>query len=170
MRSPTTSRSGASHAPRSVRATARATHARLRVAFGTLKRSLTSQAMLGRVVTREPLTDAHGNVQRDAKGRKVFGPETVVVGDDGSPVVRTEPILSPDMFERVGVELEGRENRKEPTVRYPVYSCAASTAGCVGAGVSPQGRQGPQASVSLCVHAVQGPVQQPHRLAGVGRR
>ncbi|BDD84501.1 integrase [Tsukamurella pulmonis] len=82
-----------------------------------LKRSLTSQAMLGRVITREPLTDAHGNVQRDAKGRKVFGPETVVVGDDGSPVVRAEPILSRDMFERVGVELEGRENRKEPTKR-----------------------------------------------------
>ncbi|PPJ18436.1 recombinase family protein [Nocardia nova] len=82
-----------------------------------LKRALTSQTLLGRVVTREPLTDAQGRIQRDAKGRKVFGPETVVVGEDGSPIVRAEPVLTRDMFDRVGKELEGRENRKEPTAR-----------------------------------------------------
>ncbi|MGV0070033.1 recombinase family protein [Mycobacterium colombiense] len=84
---------------------------------GPLKRALTSPTLLGRVVTREQLLDAQGRPQRDAKGRKVFGPETLVVGDDGSPVVRAEPILSRDMFDRVGVELSGRENRKEPTKR-----------------------------------------------------
>ncbi|SII00002.1 recombinase family protein [Mycobacteroides abscessus] len=82
-----------------------------------LKRALTSPTLLGRVVTREPLLDAQGRIQRDTKGRKVFGPETVVVGDDGSPVIRAEPILSREVFDRVGVELSGRENRKEPTKR-----------------------------------------------------
>lgn len=82
-----------------------------------LKRSLTSPTLLGRVVTREPVLDAEGRIQRDAKGHRVLGPETVVVGEDGSPIVRAEPIISRDMFERVGKELEGRENRKEPTQR-----------------------------------------------------
>ncbi|WP_445163219.1 recombinase family protein [Mycobacterium sp. Dal123C01] len=84
---------------------------------GPLKRALTSLTLLGRVVTREALLDAQGRPQRDAKGKKVFGPETVIVGDDGSPVVRAEPILSRDVFDRLGVELSGRENRKEPTKR-----------------------------------------------------
>jgi site-specific DNA recombinase len=29
--------------------------------------------------------DAQGRVKRDAKGKKLFGPEAVVVADDGSP-------------------------------------------------------------------------------------
>ncbi|UPW09800.1 recombinase family protein [Gordonia terrae] len=82
-----------------------------------LKRALTSQTLLGRIVTREPLLDAEGRIQRDAKGHRILGPETIVVGDDGTPVVRAEPILTRDMFDRVGVELASRENRKEPTVR-----------------------------------------------------
>ncbi len=82
-----------------------------------LKRALTSPTLLGRVVTREPLLDAQGRLQRDTKGRKLFGPETIVVSEDGSPVVRAEPILSREVFDRVGVELSGRENRKEPTKR-----------------------------------------------------
>ncbi len=84
---------------------------------GPLKRSLTSPTLLGQVVAREPLTDAQGRVRRDAKGRKVFGPEAVVVSDDGSPVVRAEPILTREVFDRLGVELADRENRKEPTKR-----------------------------------------------------
>ncbi len=82
-----------------------------------LKRALTSPTLLGRMVTREPLLDAQGNPQRDSRGHRVLGPETMVVGEDGSPVVRAEPIITRDMFERVGVELSGRENRKEPTKR-----------------------------------------------------
>lgn len=82
-----------------------------------LKRALTSPTLLGYVVAREPLTDAQGRIQRDAKGKKIFGPETVVRNDDGSPVVRAEPILTRDVFDRVGKELAERENRKEPTKR-----------------------------------------------------
>jgi site-specific DNA recombinase len=82
-----------------------------------LKRALTSPTLLGRVVTREQMTDAQGRVHRLANGKKVFGADTLVVGEDGSPVVRAEPILTRDMFDRVGVELSGRENRKEPTKR-----------------------------------------------------
>ncbi|SRX93232.1 integrase [Rhodococcus jostii RHA1] [Mycobacterium shimoidei] len=82
-----------------------------------LKRALTSPTLLGQIVAREPLTDAQGRVKRDSKGRKVFGPETVVRNDDGSPVVRSEPILTREVFDRVGAELADRENRKEPTKR-----------------------------------------------------
>jgi site-specific DNA recombinase len=84
---------------------------------GPLKRSLTSPMLLGQVVAREPLLDAQGRTQRDSKGRKLFGPEAVVRNDDGSPVVRSEPILTREVFDRLAVELADRENRKEPTKR-----------------------------------------------------
>lgn len=84
---------------------------------GPLKRALTSHTLLGRVVTREQPLDAQGRPQRDAKGRKVFGDDVLVTADDGSPIVRAEPIISRDVFDRLGVELAGRENRKEPTKR-----------------------------------------------------
>lgn len=82
-----------------------------------LKRALTSHTLLGRVVTREQALDAQGRPQRDAKGRKVFGDDVLVTADDGTPIVRAEPIISRDVFDRLGVELAGRENRKEPTKR-----------------------------------------------------
>lgn len=82
-----------------------------------LKRALTSPTLLGQIVAREPLTDAQGRVQRDSKGRKLFGPEAVIRNDDGSPVTRCEPILTREVFDRLGVELADRENRKEPTKR-----------------------------------------------------
>lgn len=82
-----------------------------------LKAFLTSQTLLGRVVMREQLKDAQGRPQRDAKGRKIFGDDVLVTNDDGSPVVRAEPILTMSVFKRVSAELEGRENRKEPTKR-----------------------------------------------------
>ena len=82
-----------------------------------LKRALRSPALLGQVVTREPLLDANGRPVKDAKGKKKFGPETVVRSVDGSPVVRSEPILTREIFDRVGKELAERENRKEPTKR-----------------------------------------------------
>ncbi|VEG58152.1 phague integrase [Mycolicibacterium aurum] len=84
---------------------------------GPLKRSLTSPTLLGQIVAREPLLDALGRPQHDAKGKKLYGPETVVRADDGSPVVRADPILSREVFERLGAELADRENRKEPTKR-----------------------------------------------------
>ncbi|ORB49409.1 recombinase family protein [Mycobacteroides saopaulense] len=60
-----------------------------------LKRSLTSPTLLGYAV-------ANGEIIRN---------------DDGSPVVRAEPILTREVFDRLSVELAGRENRKEPTRR-----------------------------------------------------
>ncbi|OBL00876.1 hypothetical protein A5646_20520 [Mycobacterium sp. 1245499.0] len=84
---------------------------------GPLKRSLTRETLLGYAVGREALEDAQGRPRRDAKGKKMFGPETVVRNDDGSPVVRAEPIITREVFDRLGVELADRENRKEPTKR-----------------------------------------------------
>ncbi|WP_237168690.1 recombinase family protein [Prescottella equi] len=84
---------------------------------GPLKRSLSSPTLLGYAVTREPLTDAQGRIQRESNGKKKFGPETIVRADDGSPIVRAEPILTVAVFERLQAELGNRENRKEPTKR-----------------------------------------------------
>ena len=84
---------------------------------GPLKRSLSSPTLLGYSVTREPLTDAQGRVQRDSNGKKKFGLETVIRSDDGTPIVRAEPILTVPVFERLQAELSSRENRKEPTKR-----------------------------------------------------
>lgn len=61
-----------------------------------LKRSLLSEAMLGRVT--------------DAKGKPIRG-------DDGSPIVRAEPILTRELFERLRVELDSRSKRGEPAER-----------------------------------------------------
>ncbi|WP_084021679.1 recombinase family protein [Mycobacterium avium] len=72
---------------------------------GGLKRALTSPTLLGRVVISDTTTGAQDRA------------EELLVGDDGTPVVRAEPIISRDVFDRVGVELAGRENRKEPTKR-----------------------------------------------------
>lgn len=72
---------------------------------GGLKRALTSPTLLGRVVISDTTKDAHGRT------------EALLVGDDGAPVVRADPIISRDVFDRLGVELTGRENRKEPTKR-----------------------------------------------------
>ncbi len=84
---------------------------------GPLKRSLTSPTLLGQVVTREPLLDASGKPLKDSRGKKKYGPEVVLRESDGSPVVRSEPILTREIFDRVGIELSDRENRKEPTKR-----------------------------------------------------
>lgn len=82
-----------------------------------LKRSMTSPTMLGYATKRDPLLDAHGNIIRDSRERKQYGPEEILRGRDGSPVQRAEPILAREVFDRVGVELADRENRKEPTKR-----------------------------------------------------
>ncbi|WP_457068107.1 recombinase family protein [Mycobacteroides abscessus] len=60
-----------------------------------LREMLSSKSLLGHAVT------ADGSIRNE----------------DGSPVIRATPILERDVFERVQVELAGRENRKEPTKR-----------------------------------------------------
>ncbi|GBG36845.1 recombinase family protein [Mycobacterium montefiorense] len=60
-----------------------------------LKRSLISPAMLGHAVSNG----------------------ASVRNDDGSPVIRAEPILTREVFERLAVELLNRSNRGEPTKR-----------------------------------------------------
>jgi site-specific DNA recombinase len=60
-----------------------------------LKESLTSPALLGYAMSGDE----------------------IVRNDDGSPVVRAEPILTREKFDRVSAELSQRENRAEPTKR-----------------------------------------------------
>lgn len=83
-------------------------------ASGRLKESLTSRTLLGQIVTREPLLDGAGQVLRDAKGKKRYGPEIVVTGDDGEPVVRAEPILTRETLKRVEAALAKRAVHRAP--------------------------------------------------------
>ncbi|MGB3604386.1 MAG: recombinase family protein [Gordonia sp. (in: high G+C Gram-positive bacteria)] len=78
-------------------------------ASGRMKEQLTSRTLLGQIITRDPVVDAKGQSQRDAKGQRILGPEFVVTGDDGRPVVRAEPILTREIFDRVGAALRSRE-------------------------------------------------------------
>ncbi|MBB4134064.1 hypothetical protein BKA16_000616 [Gordonia humi] len=75
----------------------------------------------------------------------------MVVGDDGSPIIRDEPILSREMFDRVGVELSGRENRKEPTKRSSGLLLRPPTAGVWEPRLSTQGWAGPEAPIAVWV-------------------
>lgn len=61
-----------------------------------MRRSLLSEAMLGRV------SDVAGKAIR---------------ADDGSPIERAEPILKPEVFERLRVEIGNRTKRGEPNKR-----------------------------------------------------
>lgn len=82
-----------------------------------LKRSLSSKTLLGYAITREPLRDAQGRIEKGKNGKNAFGPEDIVRNEDGSPVIRAEPILTREVFDRVQAEIKSRENRKEPTKR-----------------------------------------------------
>ncbi|OHU37653.1 recombinase family protein [Mycobacteroides chelonae] len=57
-----------------------------------LKRALTSHTLLGRVVTREQSLDAQDRPQRDAKGRKVFGDDVLVVEMTVRPLCAQSPL------------------------------------------------------------------------------
>ena len=46
----------------------------LRVAFGSAEAVPTRPTLLGYIVTREPLTDAQGRIQRDSEGKKTLRP------------------------------------------------------------------------------------------------
>ncbi|VBA56024.1 recombinase family protein [Mycobacterium pseudokansasii] len=74
---------------------------------GRLKASLTSPALLGYAMS---------------------GNEPVRV--DGAPVVRAEPILTREEFDRVVAELSARENRKEPTKRTRALLLGVIFCGC----------------------------------------
>ncbi|WP_083063999.1 recombinase family protein [Mycobacterium arosiense] len=60
-----------------------------------LKRSLTSETLLGYAMSGD----------------------SPVRAEDGSPIIRADPILTRETFDRLAVELAERENRKEPTKR-----------------------------------------------------
>lgn len=84
-------------------------------ASNRMKESLLSRTLLGQIVTRDPVLDDDGKVQRDAKGHRVLGPEFVVTGDDGRPVVRAEPILTRAVFDQVGAALAARGVQRSAT-------------------------------------------------------
>lgn len=74
-----------------------------------LKSMLTSKAMLGYAIVREPVLDSSSKPKRDSRGRKIYSSEaTVAIGPDGMPVRRAEPILSHDVYGRVCKALNER--------------------------------------------------------------
>ena len=105
----------------------------------------TSPTLLGYAVTREPLTDAQGRVLRTAAGKKQFGREIVVRNEDGTPVVRTDPILTREVFDRPGSSWQtGRTGRSRPGAA-PGYCFRSSTAACAGSPLT-DSRAAPDAS------------------------
>ena len=47
-----------------------------------MRESLKSPTMLGQMTVREPVLDRYGKPKRDSRGRKLFGPETILRGSD----------------------------------------------------------------------------------------
>ena len=98
-----------------------------------MRESLESPTMLGQMTVREPVLDRYGKPKRDGKGRKVFGPETVLRQSDGTPLERAVPILSVVEQERVKAELRSREvgvkgadkRKNPPTLLLGCVYCAA---------------------------------------------
>jgi len=84
-------------------------------------------------LTREPLKDAQGGPQRDSKGKKVFGPETVVRNDDGSPVVRAEPIITREVLDRLASSWPtGKIGRNRPSAALHCYSKSSTAVSAFG--------------------------------------
>lgn len=98
-----------------------------------MRESLESPTMLGQMTVREPVLDRYGKPKRDSRGRKVFGPETVLRQSDGTPLVRADPILSVAEQERIKAELRSREvgakgvdkRKNPPTLLLGCVYCAA---------------------------------------------
>ncbi|MGL6235706.1 MAG: recombinase family protein [Segniliparus sp.] len=95
-----------------------------------MQRALKSPTLLGQIVVREAATDDEGRALRNHRGRKIAGPQTVVRDDDGSPVVRSEPILTRDVFDRLQAELQSRgqgqrkgQREKSDSLLLRVLSC-----------------------------------------------
>ncbi|MBE7158233.1 MAG: recombinase zinc beta ribbon domain-containing protein, partial [Rhodospirillales bacterium] len=86
-------------------------------ASGRMRESLISRTLLGQIVTRDPVLDGKGQPQRDAQGHRILGPEFVVLGEDGTPVIRAKPILSRDVFDRVGAALAARSVDRTATTK-----------------------------------------------------
>lgn len=72
-----------------------------------LRRALLSPAIIGQVVARD--------VIRREKGKPIYGEPYVVLGEDGLPVQRAEPVLSPETYARVRTVLEHDTGRQRAT-------------------------------------------------------
>lgn len=79
----------------------------------SLIRSLRSPTLLGQVVSRPTL----GRY----KGKAVYGKEEVLRGDDGTPVVRCDPLIDTVAFNRLQQKLDGR-------IRGPINRKSTGTA------------------------------------------
>lgn len=74
-----------------------------------LIRQMTSETLLGHVLVRAETG------KRDEKGRKIYEKDPVVLrGEDGSPVVRANPVIDADTFRRVGGVLNARKGTRGP--------------------------------------------------------
>lgn len=72
-----------------------------------LRRELTSPAIRGQVVIRDML--------RREKGKPVYGEPYVLLGEDGLPVQRAEPVLAADTFAKLGEVLSRDSGRTRTT-------------------------------------------------------
>lgn len=75
---------------------------------GNLVRAMRSPTLLGQVVVSQ------ATEKRDKNGKKVYGPPEVLRGDDGAPIIRSEPILDTVTFQRLQAALDAMNGTKSP--------------------------------------------------------
>lgn len=95
---------------------------------GRLKGMLQSKALLGYQVVRDPVLDADGKPRRDRRGQKIYHPEPrVVIGKDGEPLRRAEPVLDRRVWDQLQKEIASREitikNEKSDSLLLHVVVC-----------------------------------------------
>lgn len=75
-----------------------------------LKEMITSEALLGYVLIRDPILDENGKPKRNSRGQKIYEKEPhKVVGPDNKPVMKSDPVLDREVFEQVVKEVKSRE-------------------------------------------------------------
>lgn len=80
----------------------------------SLKRCLRNPALMGYSVHRERLTDRHGKpIKKD--GRYQYGDPVIRRNPDGTPMRRSEPILTDTEFDQLQAELNRRAQAKKHT-------------------------------------------------------
>lgn len=68
-------------------------------------------------MTSDPVLDANGNHRRDHNGALMYSEPYSITNDDGTPKLRAEPVVSRDVFEKVGARLRERANKSHVSQR-----------------------------------------------------
>jgi len=79
----------------------------------TIKKALQNPAMMGYAVQSPIVRDEDGQIVRDRRGEKQYGDPVVVRDASGNPIMRGEPIVSPDEFAKIQQEIQNRSRKQQ---------------------------------------------------------